>query len=201
MGRAARAVVSDGAGGFAVRDVEVDDPADGEVLVEIRASGVCHTDHDLIGVPVPFVLGHEGAGVVLAVGGGVTDIAVGDSVLLSWSLPCGSCFQCVEGNHHLCVAFVDDEAAGFVSGIEITHPDKGTEMLLYELGVDEDYRRHGIGRSLAVALRDFAQSRGCTGMWVPTDADNEPAIAMYRSTRPDEDAPTRILWWDLSTEE
>ena len=50
-------------------------------------------------------------------------------------------------------------------------------------------------------LRDFAQSRGCTGMWVPTDADNEPAIAMYRSTRPDEDAPTRILWWDLSTEE
>ena len=69
-----------------------------------------------------------------------------------------------QGNHHLCIAFVDEEPAGFVSGIEITHPDKGTEMLLYELGVDEDYRRHGIGRSLAVALRDFAQSRGCTGM-------------------------------------
>ena len=94
--------MSDGAGGFAVRDVEVDDPAAGEVLVELRASGVCHTDHDLIGVPVPFVLGHEGAGVVLAVGDGVSDVAVGDSVLLSWSLPCGACFQCVEGNHHLC---------------------------------------------------------------------------------------------------
>jgi Zn-dependent alcohol dehydrogenase len=48
------------------------------------------------------VLGHEGAGVVLAVGDGVTDVSAGDSVLLSWSLPCGSCFQCVEGNHHLC---------------------------------------------------------------------------------------------------
>ena len=102
MSYAARAVVTDGQGGFDVRDAEVDDPAAGEAVVEIRASGVCHTDHDLIGVPVPLVLGHEGAGVVLAVGDGVTDIAVGDSVLLSWSLPCGSCFQCVEGNHHLC---------------------------------------------------------------------------------------------------
>jgi Zn-dependent alcohol dehydrogenase len=102
MTRAARAVVSDGSGGFAVRDIEVDDPGPDEVLVEMRASGVCHTDHDLIGVPVPLVLGHEGAGVVLSVGDAVHDVEVGDSVLLSWSLPCGGCFQCVEGNHHLC---------------------------------------------------------------------------------------------------
>jgi Zn-dependent alcohol dehydrogenase len=95
-------VVSDGGGGYAVTDIEVDDPGPGEVLVEIRASGVCHTDHDIIGAPVPLVLGHEGAGVVLAVGEGTGDVEVGDSVLLSWSLPCGSCFQCVEGNHHLC---------------------------------------------------------------------------------------------------
>ena len=97
-----RAVVSDGTGGFAVCDIEVDDPGPGEVLVEVRASGVCHTDHDLIGAPVPLVLGHEGAGVVRAVGEGVATVAPGDAVLLSWSLPCGSCFQCVEGNHHLC---------------------------------------------------------------------------------------------------
>jgi Zn-dependent alcohol dehydrogenase len=102
MTRAARAVISDGGGGFAVRDIEIDDPASGEVLVELRASGVCHTDHDLIGAPVPLVLGHEGAGIVLAVGDGVRDVAGGESVLLSWSLPCGLCFQCVEGNHHLC---------------------------------------------------------------------------------------------------
>jgi ribosomal protein S18 acetylase RimI-like enzyme len=104
-------------------------------------------------------------------------------------------------NHHLCIAFVDDEPAGFVSGVEITHPDKGTEMLLYELGVDDDFRRKGIGRGLAVALRDYAKLRGCTGMWVPIDEDNEPAIAMYRSTRPDEDAASRVVWWDLTLED
>jgi Zn-dependent alcohol dehydrogenase len=97
-----RAVVSNGEGGCAVVDIEIDDPRAGEVLVEMRASGVCHTDHDLLSVPVPLVLGHEGAGVVQAIGEGVDGIAVGDSVLLSWSLPCGACFQCVEGNHHLC---------------------------------------------------------------------------------------------------
>lgn len=86
-------------------DIEVDDPGPGEVLVEIRASGVCHTDHDLLGVPVPFVLGHEGAGVVLAVGDGVTRVAAGDPVLLTWSLPCGRCFQCTEGNEHLCETY------------------------------------------------------------------------------------------------
>jgi len=102
MTHAARAVVSDGTGGFAVQDITVDDPAAGEVLVEIKASGVCHTDHDLMGVPVPFVLGHEGAGVVLAVGQGVTGLAAGDRVVLSWSIPCGRCFQCVAGNQHLC---------------------------------------------------------------------------------------------------
>lgn len=106
-----------------------------------------------------------------------------------------------QGNHHLCIAYVDDEPAGFVSGVEITHPDKGTEMLLYELGVDEDFRRRGIGRSLAIALRDFAHARGCTGMWVPVDSDNDPAMAMYRSAAPDEDAETHVVWWDLSGEQ
>ena len=102
MSRTAVAVVSDGRGGFGLEDVEVDDPAGGEVLVEIRASGVCHTDHDLIGAPVPFVLGHEGAGVVVAVGEGVHGLAGGDRVVLSWSIPCGACFQCVGGSQHLC---------------------------------------------------------------------------------------------------
>lgn len=100
-------------------------------------------------------------------------------------------------NHHLCIAYVDDEAAGFVSGVEITHPDKGTEMLMYELGVDEDFRRQGIGRTLVVALRDLARERGCTGVWVAVDDDNEPALTMYRSLGPDEEARTIIPWWDL----
>lgn len=106
-----------------------------------------------------------------------------------------------QGNHHLCIAYVDDEPAGFVSGVEITHPDKGTEMLLYELGVDEDFRRKGIGRALVVALREQAQARGCTGVWVAVDDDNDPALSLYRSLGPDEEASTVIPWWDLSVEE
>jgi len=104
-------------------------------------------------------------------------------------------------NHHLCIAYVDDEPAGFVSGVEITHPDKGTEMLLYELGVDEDYRRNGIGRALVVAIRDYSHERGCSGLWVPVDDDNEPALAMYNTTGPDENAASRVVWWDLSADE
>jgi S-(hydroxymethyl)glutathione dehydrogenase / alcohol dehydrogenase len=94
--------VSDGRGGLAVVDIDVAPPGTGEVLVRLAASGVCHTDHDLLRVPVPLVLGHEGAGTVTAVGEGVEAVSVGDRVVLSWSIPCGRCFQCTEGNEHLC---------------------------------------------------------------------------------------------------
>ena len=58
-------------------------------------------------------------------------------------------------DHHLLVAYQGEEPAGFVSGVEITHPDKGTEMFLYELGVDERFRGRGIGRSLVTALATY----------------------------------------------
>jgi ribosomal protein S18 acetylase RimI-like enzyme len=67
-------------------------------------------------------------------------------------------------NHHLLVAYDDvGRPVGFVSGVETTHPDKGTEMFLYELGVDEPARRQGIGRALVEALAALARERGCTG--------------------------------------
>jgi len=81
--------------------------------------------------------------------------------------------------HHLLVAVEGAETVGFVSGVETTHPDKGTEMFLYELAVDEGYRRRGAGASLVRALADLARARGCYGMWVLTDADNEAALATY----------------------
>jgi Zn-dependent alcohol dehydrogenase len=77
-------------------------PGAGEVLVELRASGVCHTDHDVLQLPFRLVLGHEGAGVVAAIGPGVDHVAVGDRVVLNWAMPCGSCFQCAGGAEHLC---------------------------------------------------------------------------------------------------
>ena len=100
--------------------------------------------------------------------------------------------------HHLLMARVDDVDVGFVSGIEITHPDKGVEMLLYELGVDEEYRRRGIGRALTLALADLARELGCRGMWVPTEPDNEPAIATYRSAGAEGPDQAVILSWDFT---
>jgi ribosomal protein S18 acetylase RimI-like enzyme len=82
--------------------------------------------------------------------------------------------------HHLLIAYVDDVPAGMVTGVEMTHPDKGTEMFLYELGVDESFRGRGVGRALASALAELARERNCYGMWVITDEDNTAARATYR---------------------
>ncbi len=98
----ARAVVTDGKGAYSVETVEVGDPEAGEVLVEIRASGVCHTDDKFLTRGKVQVLGHEGAGVVRAIGPGVTHVKPGDRVLLNWAIPCGDCFQCRRSAENLC---------------------------------------------------------------------------------------------------
>ena len=84
-----------------------------------------------------------------------------------------------EDGHHLLVAYEEGRAVGFVSGVEVTHPDKGTEMFLYELAVDEPFRRRGIGRALVERLAGVARQAGCYSMWVITDEDNEAARATY----------------------
>ncbi len=101
--------------------------------------------------------------------------------------------------HHLGVAFVGDEPAGVVSGVEMTHPDKGTEMFLYELGVDEAFRGRGIGTSLVQALAARARELGCTGMWVLTDRDNPAALATYRAAGAGEGSDHVMLGWDLAS--
>jgi ribosomal protein S18 acetylase RimI-like enzyme len=68
-------------------------------------------------------------------------------------------------DHHLCISYLSGHPSGFVSGVELTHADKGTEMFLCELSVDEPFRRRGIGKSLVAALVDLTRDRGCYGVW------------------------------------
>lgn len=105
-------------------------------------------------------------------------------------------FLTLEG-HHLLLASSDGADIGFVSGVETSHPDKGTEMFLYELFVEEEHRRRGIGRALVVALAELARERGCYGMWVGTEPDNLPAIATYRAAGSAPIEPFVSLTWDL----
>ncbi len=100
--------------------------------------------------------------------------------------------------HHLLYAVNDaGEPVGFVSGVETTHPDKGTEMFLYELSVAEAHRRRGIGTALVRALAELARERGCYGMWVGTDADNEAALGAYRAAGAGLPEPFVMLDWSL----
>lgn len=97
-----RAAVGDGVGGFALETIGLEEPRRGEVLVGMRASGVCHTDWDSLRWGRPLILGHEGAGEVLRAGEGVTSCRPGDRVLLNWAIPCGVCFQCERGKENIC---------------------------------------------------------------------------------------------------
>ena len=97
-----RSAVATGKGDFVIADVTLDGPGSDEVVIKMKAAGLCHTDHDSLSWGKPIVMGHEGAGVVEAVGSEVTGLSVGDSVILNWATPCGECFQCKRENQHIC---------------------------------------------------------------------------------------------------
>jgi ribosomal protein S18 acetylase RimI-like enzyme len=99
--------------------------------------------------------------------------------------------------HHLFLALDDGEPVGMVTGVELTHPDKGTEMFLYELAVAESAQRRGIGTALVEALAALASERGCRGMWVLTDEDNIAAVGTYRKAGATLDERTFLLEWRL----
>jgi ribosomal protein S18 acetylase RimI-like enzyme len=98
-----------------------------------------------------------------------------------------------EPGHHLLLAVEGDAVVGFVSGVEMTHPDKGTEMFLYELGVDTGARNRGVGRSLVAALAEVARDRGCYGMWVLTDDGNPAALRAYAAAGGSREQPDNVL--------
>ncbi len=109
MAQTVRGVVARSKGApVTVEQVVVPDPGPGEALVAVQACGVCHTDLHYreggINDDFPFLLGHEAAGVVEAVGTGVTDVAPGDYVVLNWRAVCGQCRACRRGRPQYCFA-------------------------------------------------------------------------------------------------
>ncbi|MDA8344636.1 MAG: Zn-dependent alcohol dehydrogenase [Thermaerobacter sp.] len=134
-----------------IRDLDLADPGPGQALVRLVASGVCHSDlHVIEGtlpVPLPAVLGHEGAGIVEAVGPGVTRVQPGDHVVLSWVPSCGSCFYCGIGRPDMC----DDAFAIQMSG---SLPGGGMR-----LSDGEEQVYHFLGTS-CFAERTVVQERG-----------------------------------------
>ncbi|WP_421911203.1 zinc-dependent alcohol dehydrogenase family protein [Marinobacter sp.] len=122
-----------------IEELELDPPGDHEVLVQIRAAGLCHSDLSVIDGnrprPVPMALGHEAAGVVKAVGAGVTDLSPGDHVVTVFVPSCGHCSPCAEGRPALCEpAAIANNAGTLVGGEHRLHRADGTPVN-HHLGV------------------------------------------------------------------
>ena len=136
-----RAAVLEGFGEpLAVQDVELAEPRAGEVLVRLHACGVCHTDlYTASGADpsgyAPTVLGHEGAGVVEAVGPDVAELAPGDHVVTLFSPQCRECVHCLDPRTNLCLAIRDQQNKGYL-------PDGTTRLML-----DGEDLRHFMGTS------------------------------------------------------
>jgi S-(hydroxymethyl)glutathione dehydrogenase/alcohol dehydrogenase len=110
------AVLNDVGKALEIDELEMRPLQAGDVLVRIHASGLCHTDLEVIqgslAYPMPIVLGHEGAGVVEEVGAGVTRVRPGDHVILSWNPHCGHCFYCERDLPILCEPFRQHQPQG-----------------------------------------------------------------------------------------
>ncbi|WP_198374180.1 alcohol dehydrogenase catalytic domain-containing protein [Neoroseomonas rubea] len=99
-----------------VEEVEIDPPGPGEIMIEVAAAGLCHSDLSTIENqrprPLPIVIGHEGAGIVREVGQGITDLNPGDHVITVFASSCGNCRYCVRGRPNICPSGNSARAAG-----------------------------------------------------------------------------------------
>jgi ribosomal protein S18 acetylase RimI-like enzyme len=104
-----------------------------------------------------------------------------------------------DDRHHLVLGYVDGRPAGFVSAVEVFHPDKRSELFLNEIGVVEGERRRGLARALIEEVKTIGRELGCVALWVLTDEDNAPAMSLYRSTGGRWDgSPSVMFEYDLS---
>ena len=141
-----RAAVLDEPGtALRVETIRKPEPRAGEVLVRVRACGVCHTDLHVIkgevGFPTPCVLGHEVSGVVEAVGAGVSSCAPGDPVVAAFLMPCGSCRWCARGRDDLCEKFfaLNRGRGTLYDGTTRLHRADGAPLAMYSMGGLAEY--------------------------------------------------------------
>src|SRR4051812_13535430 len=125
MAQQVRGVVAKAKGEpVSVETIEVPDPGPGEVLVAVQACGVCHTDlhyrEGAINDAYPFLLGHEAAGIVEQIGPGVTNVAVGDFVILNWRAVCGECRSCLRGRPWYCFTTRNAAQKMTLDGVDLT---------------------------------------------------------------------------------
>ena len=126
-------------------DLELADPKAGEVRIKLGASGVCHSDlsvqNGTIPLPTPIVLGHEGAGIVEAIGDGVEGLAPGDHVVLSFVPQCGECYFCTRDEGYLCEKSAAAAAGGLLDGT--TRLTSGGAPL-YQMGMLGTFGEHAV---------------------------------------------------------
>ncbi|MGH1563351.1 NAD(P)-dependent alcohol dehydrogenase [Mumia sp. DW29H23] len=142
--RITAAVVEKTGAPFVLEEVDLDAPGPGEALVRIVATGLCHTDeitrHGDLPQPLPAVLGHEGAGVVEAVGDDVTSVRPGDHVVIGWP-SCGACAHCRGGEPRYC----DRLGEALVAGVRLLGPRAGDSAL--RRGDGSELSSHFFGQS------------------------------------------------------
>jgi aryl-alcohol dehydrogenase len=148
------AVVESGGAPFEIEELELGELRADEVLVAVEASGICHTDlicrDQWLPVPLPAVLGHEGAGVVEEGGSGVTAVDPGDRVVMSYGF-CGACEPCTRGLRSYCHAFAMQTGAGSV--LNVFRPPAGSSIAVFGAGAV------GLAAVMAAAIV------GCMSFW------------------------------------
>ena len=154
-----KAIVFDGVS-VEIADILLAPPGPGEVLVDIAAAGVCHSDLHVMRnewkVPLPLVMGHEGSGVVAAIGEGVTTLKVGDHVVLSWVPNCGKCRYCLLGRPAQCQLVAEVVASqGFLYD-KTSRLSRNGKMIHHYLGVSSFSEQAVVPESGAIKVRSDA---------------------------------------------
>jgi aryl-alcohol dehydrogenase len=191
---AGRAAVLNAPGELVVSDVEFADPGPGEVLVKLVASGLCHTDLGVMAGGIPFpspgIIGHEGAGVIEKVGPGVSGVAVGDKVLLSFT-SCGSCAACVSAHPAYCETWLPRNLLGMLrpdgsggvtrDGSPIANHFFGQSSFgQYAIADERSVVKVDAGADLAVlAPLGCGVLTGFGSMWNVLDPDSDDVVAVY----------------------